>query len=283
MTTRSAVAAIAALSQLLLIAPVCAGIGAAVPPGPSVPANGCADIVGGLPLPFGVSVFYMHQEADYDVTRLHASAFGYPLSGIGPSAITHIHNDVDEVNVKLDWWAQPWLNFHGIFGWVDGTADAGLALPPNLSQMLGGMKGFKVDYNGIVYGGGMTLAAGYKNFFASVTGNYTWADVDLQGGARLALNDANNIGTLVITPKVGWLFDQGAVWVGAFYQSTEHTQYGSFNSTMGPINFNATVKDANPWDFIMGGEYKITNHWILTGEVGLGGREQVLVGTTYRF
>ena len=33
----------------------------------------------------------------------------------------------------------------------------------------------------------------------------------------------------------------------------------------------------------MGGEYKITEHWILTGEVGLGSREQVLVGTTYRF
>jgi len=282
MTTRSAVLVTAAFSQLLMLASAHAGVGATVPP---APISGCADIVGGLPLPFGVSVYYMHQEADYDATSLHATAGGYPVPGLGAHAISYIHNDVDEVNAKFDWWAQPWLNFHAIFGWVSGEADAGLDLPPQLLQMLGGMKGFKVDYNGIVYGGGMTLAAGYKSFFASVTGNYTWADVDLQGGAGLALNDANNIGTLVITPKVGWRFDKGSVWVGAFYQSTEHTQYGRFNlgPPLGSINFNATVKDAAPWDFIMGGEYKITEHLILTGEVGLGSREQVLVGTSYRF
>jgi len=288
MPTRFPVPAIAAMSQLLMIAPVCGGIDAAGAPGPSVPASACVDIVGGLPLPFGVGVFYMHQDAEYDVTSLHATSpiFG-PVTGLGPNAISRVHNKVDEVNVKLNWWAQPWLNFHGIFGWVDGQSDASFSsqLPPQLTALLGGMKGIKVDYNGIVYGGGMTLAAGYKNFFASVTGNYTWASVALQGGAGLALNDANNIGTLVITPKVGWLFDQGTVWVGAFYQSTEHTQYGGFNlgPPLGTVNFNATVKDTAPWNFIMGGEYKFTEHWVLTGEVGLGGREQVLVGTTYRF
>jgi len=280
MTKTSAVLTTAAISQLFLLAPARAGSSTPVPP---APISDSAAIVGGLPLPFGVSVFYMHQESDYDVTSLHATAGGYPVPGLGAGAITGIHNEVDEINAKLDWWAQPWLNFHAIFGWVSGEADATLA--PQLGQMLGGTNGFTVNYNGIVYGGGMTLAAGYKSFFASVTGNYTWADVDLQGGGGLALNDANNIGTLVITPKVGWRFDKGAVWVGAFYQATEHTQFGRFNlgPPLGTVNFNATVKDAAPWDFIMGGEYKITDHWILTGEVGLGSREQVLVGTSYRF
>ncbi|MEI6178680.1 MAG: hypothetical protein WCS43_17440, partial [Verrucomicrobiota bacterium] len=142
---------------------------------------------------------------------------------------------------------------------------------------------FRVNCNGIVYGGGMTLAAGYKSFFASITGNYTWADVDLQGGSGLALNDANNIGTLVITPKIGWRFDKGSLWAGAFYQSSEHTQYGRFNSSMGTVNFDATVEDSYPWNFVLGGEFEITKHWILTGEVGLGHREQVMFGTSYRF
>lgn len=281
----SAVVTLAAISQLLLLVPARAGSEAPVSPGPSAMTSGCVDVVGGLPLPFGVGVYYMHQDADYDVTSLHASAGGYPVPGLGANAISRVHNKVDEVNVKLDWWAQPWLNFHGIFGWVDGQSDASLSsqLPPQLTAMLNGMKGFKVDYNGIVYGGGMTLAAGYQHLFASVTGNYTWADVDLQGGPNVALNDANHIGTLVITPKVGWLFDKGSVWVGAFYQSTDHTQYGSFNSLAGPVKFNATVKDTAPWDFIMGGEYRFTEHWILSAEVGLGSREQVLVGTSYRF
>ena len=279
MTTTSAVIATAAFSQLLTLVPARAGE-VTVPPAPT---SECADIVGGMPLPFGVGVFYMRQEADYDVTSLHATAGGYPVPGLGANAITRVHNKVDEVNAKLDWWVQPWLNVHAIFGWVSGQTDAELA--PALSPLLGGMSGFQVNYNGIVYGGGMTLAAGYKHLFASVTGNYTWADVDLQGGTGLALNDANNIGTLVITPKVGWLFDRGSVWAGAFYQATEHTQYGRFNlgPPLGTVQFNATVEDAAQWDFIMGGEFKITDHWVLTGEVGMGHRGQVLVGTTYRF
>ena len=275
MTNTSAVLTIAAISQLLLLGHSNAGSGGGVPLGEH------ADLIGGLPLPFGVSVFYMYQESNYDVTSLHATAGGYPVPFLGANAITGVHNEVHEVNAKFDWWAQPWLNFHAILGRVSGEADASLS--PDIRQMLG-MNGFKVDYDGVVYGGGMTLAAGYKHIFGSVTANYTWADVDLHGGSGLSLAAANGIETLVITPKVGWLFDKGAVWAGAFYQFTEHSQSGSINLPgFGTVNFNAGVEDAAPWNFIMGGEYKITDHWVLTGEVGLGNREQVLIGTTYRF
>ena len=284
MTNSSTVLAIGAISQLLLIAPSKAGNDGSVPPEPSSQPNAYGDIVGGLPLPFGVSMFYMRQDSNYDVTSLHATAGGYPVPGFGANAITSIHNDVDEVNMKLDWWAQPWLNFHAIFGEVDGETEAGLN--PALSPLLGGMQNFKVDYHGIVYGGGMTVAGGYQHFFGLVTANYTWADVSLSGGSRLTLADGNGIETLVITPKIGWRFDDGsAVWVGAFYQKTNYTQSGSFNlgPPLGTVNFAASVKDAVPWDFIMGGEYKLSEHWILTSEVGLGNRQQILFGTSYRF
>ena len=277
MKTTSIALAIAASTQLLLITPSQAGSSDPAPSGYS------PDIVGGLPLPCGVSVLYMWQQQDYDVTSLRAFAGGFPVPGFGANAITKIQNDVDEVNAKFDWWALPWLNFHAILGRVSGQADADLA--PALWPLLGGARQLKVDYDGIVYGGGMTLAAGYKNFFGTVTANYTWGDVNLKDGPGLSFVDPNGIQTLVISPKVGWRFENGAVWVGGYYQHTNHTQTGSFalGPPLGIVNFQASVEDKTPWNYVVGGEYKISNNWILMAEVGFGGREQVLAGTTYRF
>ena len=279
MKTASVMLATAALCQLLLITPSSAGSAERVGSGLS---GDRGEIVGGLPLPFGVSVYYLWQQGDYEVTDLRAFLpGGFPVPGLGANAITNIQNDIDEVNAKFDWWALPWLNFHAIIGRVSGHADADLA--PALTSMLGASQ-FKVDYDGLVYGGGMTLAVGYKSFFGSITANYSWADVNMKDGPGLSLDDPNGIETLVITPKIGWRFEQGAVWAGAYYQFTEHTQSGTFNlAGLGAVNFQADVEDKSPWNFIAGGEYKLTDHWILTAEAGFGKREQVLVGTTYRF
>ena len=280
MKTTSVVPAIAALSQLLLLTPSNAGTSA--PAGPA-PTNDGSEIGGGLPAPFGVGVNYMWQQGDYEVTSLRAFAGGYPVPGLGSNAITKLRNDIDEVNLKFDWWAQPWLNFHAIIGRVSGRTDADLA--PFISPLLGGINSFKVDYDGLVYGGGLTLAGAYKNLFGSITGNYTWANVNMQDSPGLSLVDPSGIQTLVVTPKIGWRFDRGSAWVGGFYQFTQHTQSGSFNlgPPMGTINFQADVEDKSPWNYIAGAEYKLTDHWFLTAEVGFGHREQVLLGTTYRF
>ncbi len=240
------------------------------------------DIVGGLPLPFGVGVLYLWQEGDYDVTGLHATPLP-PGVSVGPSAIPKVQNHIDEVNAKLDWWPLPFLNLHAVLGWVDGHADVSLA--PDLALLLGGASQFRFDYNGIVYGGGLTLAAGYKNVFGTTTANYSWADVDLKNHAGVSFIDPKGIETLVITPKVGWRFDNGAVWVGGYYQFTQHTIKGSFDlgPPLGIVNFAASVEDKSRWNYVVGGEYKILDHWNLMAEGGFGDRDQVLAGITYRF
>jgi len=277
MKTSSILLAAAATAQLLLTSPAIAGTDA-----PASSGN-FAEPLGALPPPFGVSVLYTWEQQEYEVTGLRATAHGFPVPGFGPGAITKLQNEVDDAIVKLDWWALPWLNFHALAGRVSGQADADLA--PALWPMLGGARQFKIDYDGDVYGGGMTLAAGYKHLFGLVTANYTWGDVNLKDGRGMSLVDPNGVETLVVTPKIGWKFDRGAVWVGGYYQFTQHTQSGSINlgPPMGTIQFQADVKDKSPWNYTVGGEYKITNNWILTAEIGLGGREQVMAGTTYRF
>lgn len=234
------------------------------------------------PLPLGLGVWYFGQEQDYELTGLRATAFGFPVAGFGPDAITGIENRVDQFNFKCDYWIFPWLNVHGILGRAEGEATA--TLSPAIQQGFG-LTDFEVGYDALVYGGGLTVAVGHGSIFASVTADYTFGNTEYSSGGGLTLEDADGIETLIISPKIGIHGKRGAIWAGAYYQSTEHTQRGSILLPGPlPINFEADVEDAQEWIAIVGGEYYFNEFWSLTLEYGFGDqREQGLVGLTRRF
>ena len=236
-----------------------------------------------LPLPFGAGFFYFGQEQEYVVTGLTATAFGFPVPALGSNSITRIENRVDQFNFKGDYWILPWLNAHGLIGTASGRATA--TINPLLKGPPFFLTDFVVDYDALVYGGGITLAAGFKNIFATVTADYTWGDVDLPDGPGLTLNDPNGIETLVVTPKIGVHGKRGSLWAGAYYQFTQHTQTGTFILPGPlPVDFAADVQDKTPWTPVVGGEYYFNEHWALTLEFGFGeDRRQGLAGMTYRF
>jgi hypothetical protein len=235
---------------------------------------------GQLPPPWGFGLFYFGQERQYVVTDLSASIRGVALPGINAGLIERIENRVDQVNLKLDHWVFPWLNLHGILGTATGEAVAGLdpGLPLPVSE-------FVVGYDAEVYGGGVTLAAGGKHVFMSVTGDYTWGDVTYGNTPGLRLVDASGIETLIFTPKVGIYGDRGAVWVGAFYQRSLHVQTGAFSlPPFGAIDFVAEVEDKTNWTPVIGGEFYLNRHWSFMAELGLGADQtQGMTGVTYRF
>ena len=129
-----------------------------------------------LPLPFGVAVDGFYQKEDYRVANLSVGTPTppVPLPPLPSGLIQSITNSVYEVNTKIDWWALPMLNFHALLGSLTGNAK--VAAAP--------FGDFNVDYNGINYGGGVTLAGGWHHWFATVTADYTWADVRIQGILR---------------------------------------------------------------------------------------------------
>jgi len=232
------------------------------------------------PLPTGTGFWYFGQEQEYEVTALTATIGGFPVPGVGAGAITRVKNRVDQFNFKCDHWVFPWLNVHGIVGDATGEAVAGVS--PLLGLPVGA---FTVDYDALVYGGGATFVVGNESLFFSFTADYTWGDVEFETGPGLTLNDPSAIETLILTPKIGYHGNRGAVWVGAYYQHTEHTQTGTFFLPLrGPVDFTADVEDKTPWTPVVGGEYFFNEHWSITGEFGFGeDRKQGLVGVTYRF
>ena len=133
----------------------------------------------------------------------------------------------------------------------------------------------------------MTLAGGYKNFFASVDGNYTYSNVDIVDG---------DIKTWTISPRFGMLVNSPAIkgslafWVGAMYMNYKQTITDDINlNELDPrlpsveIDFKLDVENEQPWNFIFGGQWEITKRWQFMAEGGVGDRKQLILGAFIRF
>ena len=119
----------------------------------------------------------------------------------------------------------------------------------------------------------MTLSYAYQHYFSTLTASYTYADID----------DAQ-IETLVVTPKVGIFNERGALWIGAQYQRTEHSQSGSINlPPLGAVSFNVDLEDEKNWNYLVGGRWNFSEDLSVTAEVGFADRKQFLFSLEKKF
>jgi len=233
-----------------------------------------------MPLPYGAGVTLYHQEQDYDLSGGVISLGGavIPL-GLLPGVA--IESDVEEVNVKLDGWVAPFVNVFGLLGYIDGTtrvtAPGGVLPVPGLSTVA-----LDIDYDGVVYGGGVTVVGGMHDFFGSVTTTYTLTDLDVA--------DAS-ITTLTVSPKVGYTIkDFGedlalSFWVGAMLQEVEEDQAGSLvvPELGGVVVFDVELEEQDAWHGLAGVSLHVGEEWTFEVEGGFGSRTHLLFSGGYRF
>ena len=246
-----------------------------------------------LPLPFGAGANLVLMDQGIDIRNVNV--------GIGDPTLKSKHFEFSDarahdtaLTARLDMWLLPFVNIYGIFGYINGEAELDLDIcklrnipipgSPNLEP--GKTIDLNVDYNGTTYGGGMTLAGGYKNFFATVDGNYTYSNIDVAD---------SEIETYTITPRLGLLVDSTvipgslALWVGAMYMHYKQTVTDDINlNELNPrfpsveIDFELDVKNEQPWNFLFGGQWEITKRWQFMAEGGVGDRKQLILGAFFR-
>ena len=248
-----------------------------------------------LPLPFGASVNLVYMEQGIDVRDLE---IGFGSADTKVERVTFSDSNVRDVaaTARLDIWLLPFANIYGIIGYIDGKAELDVNIPgitidvpvfgpipildPNTLHL-------DIDYSGETYGAGITLAGGYKNFFGSVDANYTYTDIDIVNG---------DIKTLTISPRLGVQVDPAlitgnlALWIGAMYMDYKQTITDTFNLKeidlrlpSAHLDFEIDIKNEEPWNFLIGGQWEITKRWQITAECGIGNRRQFIFGTSFRF
>lgn len=217
-----------------------------------------------LPKPYGLGITYHYQKQDYDLAKLMVSLPGIDI-GQAADAVK-VENNTTEVNLKFDLWLLPFLNIFAIIGHVEGETEVQV---PLLMQTL------EIDYDGLVYGAGVTLAAGYKDFFGLLTMLYTETDLDVS---------TSSVDAFIVSPRVGYKTGFGQIWIGAMYQHTEEKHEGTIIlPQFGKINFDVELEEKDPWNYLAGVKIDIRKNLDLEIEGGIGERKQVTASLTYRF
>ena len=76
-------------------------------------------------------------------------------SGLDTSTMD-VENDVTQMGAQLEVWLLPFLQVYGVIGQVDGETEVDMSKNPVAAGL--GLNKMNVDYDGMVYGIGATLA-----------------------------------------------------------------------------------------------------------------------------
>jgi len=248
-----------------------------------------------LPLPFGAGINLVYMDQGIEIRNLKIG-FGDPSQKIERVTFSNASAKDKAATARLDMWLLPFANIYGILGYIDGEAELDVNLPGITIDVPGigptpildpATLNFDIDYTGNTFGGGITLAGGYKNFFGSLDANYTYSNIDLVDG---------DIKTLTISPRLGVLVDPAVIkgsfafWIGAMYMDYKQTVTDSVNlKELDPtlpaedLEFEIDIKNEEPWNFLMGGQWEVTKRWQMMVEGGVGNRLQIIFGTLFRF
>ncbi len=239
-----------------------------------------------LPLPLGISanVFFLEQDMLAQSIAINLPADLAPGLPALPAKATKLESRATSTTAKIDAWLLPFLNVYGVAGYVDGeTVASGFSvsgLPPELASLL--PNSFSIAYSGPVYGVGITLAAGYNQFFASLDANYTESDLDIGDSSIEAFIISPRIG---ITGNLGGL--EGSLYVGAMYQDIDENQNGTVNFPVAgqslPVGYGVISEAEDKWNYLVGANLKASESWNYGIEVGFSERTHVMATLNYRF
>jgi hypothetical protein len=238
-----------------------------------------------LPLPFGAALTYSYIHQNMVVSDLKVE--GRPLNINIHDAPTTTHTGV----CRLDAWVFPFLNVYALVGETAGSTKPAVAFPN------GQVVKSEVDYNRFSYGGGMTLAGGWKAFFLTLDANYTTGDIVSTEKGQIG---DDPIRSFTFAPRLGILMSSGgklgtgSLWIGGMcliatseiHDKIDLSQQPVLASLVGKdsLNFSIHVEPKDQWNLLIGGNWQFNKRWSVTAEVGgVLDRFHVISAVMWRF
>jgi hypothetical protein len=223
-----------------------------------------------LPRPYGIGIDFFTLDQGYDITSL---AFTLPGVSLSDPSIIDVDNQISHVDLKFDVWVLPFLNLFAIAGRLEGDTAVDLSrVPSQLPVPLGKLK---IGYDGSVFGGGLTLAAGGEHWFTSLTGTY--AKSNLSGDFD------SDVKSTTWQPRVGYRHGPWTFFVGGYYIDAEEEHSGVFAFPgLGNVPFAVDLESDADFNYSAGVHFQITDGAETTLELGGGDRQTTLFNFTWR-
>jgi len=239
-----------------------------------------------LPLPMGLGLTYTFIHQNMVVSDLVVE--GIPVRRLTfKDAPTTTHTGV----FRTDVWVFPFLNIYGLVGDTAGTTQPKVVFPN------GRLVKSDVDYNRFSYGGGLTLAGGYKAFFLTLDANYTTGDIVSTKKGKIG---DDPIESLTFAPRLGVLISRGgrlgtgSIWVGGMCLKATSKISDSIDLRNKPLlsrlvgrdelNFSIHVEPKDQWNLVIGGNWEFNKRWSMTAELGgVYDRYHAITAVMWRF
>jgi hypothetical protein len=238
-----------------------------------------------LPLPFGAALVITGLGGrKIEVQDVRISVDGNPGQSVSDFVDLGSTSDVFNANLKFDAWLLPFLNVYALVGYVHNESDThALITLPRPGPIPGDIqveKRVATSLDGVVGGAGMTLAAGYSQFFMVADATYIQSDLGFD----------DNFDALIATVRAGWNGKFGEtpvqLWLGAGNWDTAATAKGHVdideNTT---LRFEADQRPKTFWMYDVGSQIELSKRWQLVLDVGFDfdGGYVAVVAPTYRY
>jgi len=255
-----------------------------------------------LPQPVGLTLVTTYVEQDLTLQNLRISDDGQNFAPVPFVAFDGAESKALALEVKIDAWILPFLNVYGILGVMDGEGKipvqinigglldatgsalcAGVIKPPICSQDVN----IEADpkYQGYNYGLGIVLAGGYESFFVAVPITLVKSDLDIVSSeitslaAEVLLGFSFKLNNGAVLEVFG-----GASYLDVDYLATGFAPLSQINPILPDINYELDAQNSDKWNYILGGQYALSDKWQLQFQIGFGGsRTQGTFAGTYRF
>jgi hypothetical protein len=227
--------------------------------------------------PFGVSFLSSNVGETLDVTSLSLVVGGQPVppGAVSLKTVTHATHIA---GVTADLWLLPFVNVHGMVGHLWGSAgDFNPTVMPGLLPP-GVVIPTTQEFTGTSYGGGVTMAFGYKRMFASYDISFMRSKVDLLSDNADALVQSIRGGVRLGSGKV-----RAAIYTGALHESILNTLTGTGLIPGLNPEFRIDVAPQQPWNVLAGTNIELTPRFAVTVEAGFGNRMQFVIMPGVRF
>jgi len=236
-----------------------------------------------LPLPFGVSAIYTYIERDIEVNDLRIGLNGAPPQSVSRFVDLGSNSKVDAALGRFDAWLLPFVDVYALLGYIhnDSTTKGTVTLP-GLGPPAARTFDFsgRTTLDGFFGGGGLTLAAGYRDFFLMADVNYTQTDIGFDDRFR----------AVIVSFRTGWNGKIAKVptrlWVGAMYWDTENIAKATVNVPgQGAVSFEADQGPLHPWNASVGASVVFSKHLECLVEYGFNLKDVQIftAGLTVRF
>jgi hypothetical protein len=237
-----------------------------------------------LPLPFGAALVITRlggRDIAVDDVRISSDASPQSVSDFVDLGST---SDVFNANLKFDAWLLPFLNIYALVGYVHNESDThALITLPRPGPVPGDVqieRNVSTELDGMVGGVGMTLAAGYQDFFMVGDASYIKSDLGFD----------DNFDALIATIRAGWNGRFGdlplQLWLGAGNWDTAATAKGHIDLDDGTrLTFEADQRPEQYWMYDIGTQLELSKRWQVVLDLGADfeGGYFAVVAPTFRY